>query len=322
MNRNKPLVLAAVALLMAFLAVGCDRLWNDRPGKTNAAWHWVPGGPPYYDWMMSGASIIGQVKIERPTGPQLNAGFQMFGTRKMTKTHVHVATSAIGIPSNVNNWQYKVTHNPAKTQYTQPVAWQSAWDGANKLYVGMYAQFTGGGDCNTWKQIYTWTVTIPYKDVDLPYHIVTFFGQHPNGTYSYWKFKFSGVGPGYDVVDGQWYAGWCMEQTHYMNQNQNYLAVLWSTLEARLPIRLINAGWDNVNYLLNNKHPSATFWDIQAAIWYLLGNGGYPSDPEAQSMVAAALANGDGFKPSGGQLLAVALEPVCERQVVFIELDP
>jgi hypothetical protein len=226
----------------------------------------------------------------------------------------------------VNNWIYKVTHSPSVNAYTQPVAWNPAWDGASKLDVAMYAVFTGGGD-GTWTQKYTWTITYPHKDVDLPQEIIDLVGYHPNGTYSYWKFQFSGIGSGFDVVDGAWYAGWCAEQTKYMNQGQTYQALLWSSLTPSLPIRLRvkragdpGLGWDNVNWILNNKQ--GTFWDVQAAIWYMLGNGGYPSDPDAQAMVAGAITNGDGWLPSGGDLLAVILEPYCDQQMVFIEIDP
>lgn len=327
MNRNRTLVLASVALAMAFLAVGCDRLWNDQPSnqKTNSAWHWVPGGPAFQDWMMSGASIIGQATVARPSYSVLNVGFQMFGTRTMNQTRVKAVVfgNPLGAPST---WPLK-NHSPRVATWTEPVAWDAAWNGANKLSVGMYCQFEGGGDCNTWQQTYTWTVTYPHKDVDLPIDIVNFVGYHPNGSYSYWKFQFSGIGAGFDVVDGAWYAGWCAEQTHYMNQGQSYLAVLWSSLTSPLPIRLRlkragdpGLGWDNVNWILNNKQ--GTFWDVQAAIWYMLGNGGYPSDPDAQAMIAGAIANGDGWLPESGDLLAVVLEPICDRQLVFIELDP
>jgi len=338
MNRNRTLVLASVALAMAFLAVGCDRLWNDQPSnqKTGSSWYWVPGGPAFLDWMMSGSSIVGQAKIERPTNVLLNVGFQMFGTRMMTKNHVHVATSALGVPANVNNYMYKSGVHAGVPVFTAPITWQFAWDSSNKLWIAMYCEFTGGGDCNTWQHTYQWVVNVPHKDVNLTTNVVHFFGQHPGNTptpnYSYWQFKFTGTGNIGDVVDGVFYPGWCAEQTHYMNQNQDYLAVLWSSLYWPLPIRLRLVGayepagttnsWDHVNYLLNNKIAAATFWDTQAAIWYLLGTGAAPGGVNANLMATDAVANGDGFLPGAGQKLAVILEPVCERQLVFIEIDP
>jgi hypothetical protein len=335
MNRSKTLVLVSVALAMAFLAVGCDRLWNSQPSnqKTNSAWYWVPGGPAFQDWMMSGSSIIGQATVARPDPSTLNVTFRMFGTRVMSQTRVKAVVNGNPL-GGVNTWPSK-NHTPSVAMWTEPVAWNSSWDGANKLDVGMYCQFTGGGDCNTWQQTYTWTVDEPVKNVTLPEDIVTFHGSHPGNVptpnYSYWQFMFTNVPPPMgDIMPNVWYAGWCAEQTHYMNQGQDYLAVLWSSLQHPLPLRLHlyrngdnlwPYGWDNVNWILNNKQ--GTFWDVQAAIWYVLGNGGYPSSIAGQAMANGAVANGDGWLPTHtGDLIAVMLEPVCERQLVFIELDP
>lgn len=343
MNRNKTLVLASVALAMAFLAVGCDRLWNDQPSnqKVNSAIVWVPGAPEQVNQIMNGASSIGQCGIVRPHPDYLNTRVTMGGTRRMGKLHVHVVPQGNLVPANVNNWEYKRTFSPRVQQYIQQVAWRPEFTAANKLDVWIYIEFENGGDCLTWKGKFTWTVSIPIKSLTLPDYEVQFKGLHPGNVpgpnYSYWQFIFQGVGGGYDIQDGVWYPGWCAEQTHYMNQNQWYWAVLWpSTYTGIWPIRLrlgIGAdklakpyGWDNVNWILNNRvYPSGveTFWDVQAAIWYVLGNGGFPADNEAQILANGAVAAGNGYLPNAvNSKMAVILEPVCERQLVFVEIDP
>jgi hypothetical protein len=323
MNRNKPLVLVAVALLMVFFAVGCDRLWNQPAGeKTHSAWHWAPGGPAFTDPMMAGATQIGTAKIERPTPSPLLVGFTMNGTRKMSKTCVHVCAGNLNPPSSVNSWAYKTTHSPRVASKVYNIAWNQAWVFGGKITVGMYCEYENNLDCKTWKKIYKWTVTIPYKELDLPPNPVEFRGWHPNGTYSYWKVEFRGVPAGYDISNyPPYYDGWCAEQTTYMYQNTWYWCQPWSALSPALPARCQNAGWDNVCYLLNNK--LGTFWDQQAAIWYLLGNGGYPSTVPAQTMVAQANANGDGWKPlNAGDLIAVVLDVPVNQQLIFVEVDP
>jgi hypothetical protein len=64
--------------------------------------------------------------------------------------------------------------------------------------------------------------------------------------------------------------------------------------------------WDQVNYLLNNKQGTPN--DVQAAIWMLIwGSSQYTVTAAAQAMIDDASANGPGFCPGPGEVLAVLL---------------
>lgn len=125
---------------------------------------------------------------------------------------------------------------------------------------------------------------------------------HP-GTTSFFNIVLSGVGAGFDVTDGFVYAGWCMEDN--LNANSSPV-VLYSSYDPALPGNLGGVSWDRVNYILNHKQGTAQ--DVQAALWSLtLGSFSYPVTPAATAMLNDAAANGNGFVPGPGQIVAVIL---------------
>jgi hypothetical protein len=75
-----------------------------------------------------------------------------------------------------------------------------------------------------------------------------------------------------------------------------------------------------VNYIINHKQ--GTVNDIQAAIWYFVNGGFMPSTPAGQAMVNDALANGEGFYPGTGGMLAVLCLLGNRVQLTFVEIDP
>ena len=120
-----------------------------------------------------------------------------------------------------------------------------------------------------------------------------------------------------------------MEEDVLVIPRENYTATMYSSfdpdLETKCPI-CYDEDWDKVNYIINNKHPSATRLEIQAAIWCFIDSGNCTlSSPIAQQMITQANLYGNNFKPLAGQLLAIIIKPdyaTSKRQLTFIEVDP
>lgn len=141
------------------------------------------------------------------------------------------------------------------------------------------------------------------------------------GANSYLDTTLSNVPPGYDVTNGT-YPGWCTDKNAWISPNPTYTVTLHSSYELGLPAHLQDEDWDMVNYILNHKHPNADLYDIQDAIWYFIGGGSYPSDAEAIAMVEDALANGEGFVPAVGQVVAVICDagPRVQQSIIEVEV--
>jgi hypothetical protein len=150
---------------------------------------------------------------------------------------------------------------------------------------------TGGGPCI----------------VDLPSDPVTMSAYYSYDD-SFFKTTLSGVPPGYDVTNGV-YNGWCIDYGTPMPINISILVNLFSSYCP--PVHLDHANWSYVNYLINNKQ-SDYYNDTQTAIWYFINLGPWTVAPTpiGQNMVNDALANGAGFVPGPGQLVAVLCDPV------------
>lgn len=338
MKRTRLLVFAA-AVVLAFFAVGCDRLWETSPTdyETSTAWYWVTA-PDTQQLYISNNTAIGRVIVWNTT-ESLFVRYEVNTGWRILNTNMHVDTSLAGIPQRrgnpvINQFDHRTTHNPPVRYYQYRLPKKVWWTVGTKLFVAAYARveragldaraawagqnpFPGG----TFSRYFKTEFDPAYRDASLPQTTVMMRGWSTNGSYSYWRFQLAGVPTGYDIYDGYW-NGWCAEQTTYMYPNTWYEVTPWSTLKSGIPRRCRNTGWDNVNYLLNHKHPNATLWDIQAAIWYLLGNGGYPTDAEARAMADDAQQNGDGFIPTPGDKIAVVLDCPSNLQLVFMEVTP
>lgn len=157
-----------------------------------------------------------------------------------------------------------------------------------------------------------------------------------DGTDSYFLTTLSGIPAGEDISDGT-YLGWCVDTSHVMPRSTNLIVTLYSSLAP--PASLSSQAWDMVNYVLNHKLGGKI--DIQAAIWYFIkldpawttpgyyaydpyGDnryGGNPPSADTLAMVADALANGAGYTPGPGDVLAVICVPVdSNNQISIVEL--
>ena len=143
---------------------------------------------------------------------------------------------------------------------------------------------------------------------------------------------FSNIVGSFDVANGVAYPGWCLEDAHLENSNS---VTLLSSYATNLPTNLatytdplipavalgqVSLGdpvpWDKLNYLLNHKPAAAdgtVARNTQAAVKLLMW--GANTDPiisptslaVVQAAVADANANGSGFVPAPGQIIAVIL---------------
>jgi hypothetical protein len=150
--------------------------------------------------------------------------------------------------------------------------------------------------------------------LNLPVVPVT-MAAYKNDPISKFSIVLSNVPAGYDVYNRA-YLGWCIEEFIFLTEGVEYDVYLYSSYDPALPVALQDDDWDMVNYILNHKQGDAI--DIQNATWYFIDGGNMPSSSEGQAMVNDALANGEGFIPEPGQVIAV----ICadETQNVIIEL--
>ena len=165
----------------------------------------------------------------------------------------------------------------------------------------------------------------PDKIWNLPTGTITVVmasGAHPGTSNNYFDLTLSGVGTGYDIIDGVW-PGWCVDEHIYIYYNTQYTANVYSSYDPNLPSWATDdEQWDYINYILNHKAAGATYVDIQSAIWYFSEAGNSVPGGLAGDMVNDALANGTGFRPSSGEFGAIILAIGTNVQLVFIEVDP
>lgn len=143
-------------------------------------------------------------------------------------------------------------------------------------------------------------------ELNLPATIVRI--EVSDGTESYFDTELSEVPSGYDVTNGT-YLGWCVDTTAAMARSPATHAVkLYSS--GNPPGGLAGERWDMVNYILNHKQGAAE--DIQQAIWYFvhMDSSYTPTRTMAWTIVNDTLANGDGFVPEYGQIIAVICYPM------------
>jgi hypothetical protein len=132
------------------------------------------------------------------------------------------------------------------------------------------------------------------------------------------------------------YLGWCVDVPDPIGAaSTSYSALMFSSCDTNLDAELQALGyqypgsvyvsplvWNEINYILNNKN-GATFYDIQVAIWTLIGG---PIDPEevvsppfppwtqsaVNQLLAAAVKNAPLWKwqPQPGNVIAVVVAEI------------
>jgi hypothetical protein len=143
--------------------------------------------------------------------------------------------------------------------------------------------------------------------------------EQPASWPAFFKIELSEVGTGFDVSDGI-YNGWCIDYGTPITSG----VLLNVTLNSSYcpPPHLDVPGWNEINYILNNKIGDRM--DIQIAIWNFINLGPTPTPAitaNAQIMIDGANAN-PGFIPGPGEIIAVICDPVPHHdfQFTFIEV--
>lgn len=183
-------------------------------------------------------------------------------------------------------------------------------------FVEIQIPKTYWAECNDWAYrvssqlcggYYPCIVSLPSSPVTAEIH---------NGTESYFNTTLSSVPPGYDVEDSA-YLGWCIEFGTPANSSPHPTKLFSSYCP---PISLQHENWSKVNYILNNKPCGATKMDIQKAIWYFMNFGSMdppsPDTPVSKDLVNDTIANGDGFIPEPGDVVAVICDPQDQCPVI------
>jgi hypothetical protein len=142
--------------------------------------------------------------------------------------------------------------------------------------------------------------------LNLPSTLVTIIVTE--GNESHFNEVLSNVPEGYDVTNAT-YLGWCIDASTTMTRNETFGGQLYSSLSPPAG-NWSTARWDVVNYILNHKQGNNT--DTQQAIWFFINNTisfQQTLTPAANATVEDALANGTGFSPNPGQIVAGIVFP-------------
>ena len=143
------------------------------------------------------------------------------------------------------------------------------------------------------------TSSVTIEIVNLTYH------EYP------FSIELSDVDSGFDVSNNS-YVGWCVDAQHNSDRGVKHDFMLYSSYDVDAPLPAEE--WDMINYILNNK--LGTGADVQAAIWYFVNarnyywpTSGFTPSIETETMIANALAEGEGYTPSEGDYFAVVAIP-------------
>jgi len=349
MKRTRLLAVLAIAMVAGLLFTGCQDPM-DFDSDANIAWHWV--SQPVVHTLWAGQHINAGTVTVWSTEETLFVRYDMAENWWLEETHAHVAQTLKGIPQTKKGnpipgqFEFKDDWDPRVKTCTYAIPVRTGWEPPVCLYIATHAvavemvngtvkqrQTGWAGDREfpgkNWALYFKYCRRLDRKDVTLPTEWVTMVAHNTSknpGAESYWLVTLSDVpgDPGdYDVWNGDW-LGWCGEMWVGLTPDVPYSIRLWSSILPGLPPRLQHDRWDNINYLLNHKHPDATAMDIQTAIWLIRGDlkvlpTGYPLSLE---MYNDAMLNGNDWYPGSGDWIAVILETPERVQLCFIEVDP
>ncbi len=308
---------------------------------------------------------VGQVTVWND-GDNLYVEYETNEEWCIIETHLEVATSLEGIAQTKKGnpkpgqFTYSSSHELFTSEYTYTIPLE--WEYDTELFIAAHAvvvnsdniitlttdsnlgvatvsycmQETAWGDGydfpgRNWATYFIYELQELYRPLNLPTDPIG-IRIYSGIVGSYYDMQLYQVGDGYDIEDGYW-MGWTPDSRSQFPVH-DCLALAYSSCDPNLPYWLIyDENWDYVNYLLNNKDPTASWEEIQAAIWYFtevdhanLGECYYwYFTLKSQAMIDDTLANGAGFQPSQGQVVAVILAVVTPGfpetvPLVFIEV--
>lgn len=274
----------------------------------------------------------------------LHVTYSTAGDWVITEVHLAIAPSPDLFPQTrsgnprVGRFALQAAFDPPVTEWTFDIDLESqGYQVGDLVYVAahatvqlwenglLYQEETAWGEGEpfggrNWAMYFSHEVQPCFKEARLPEGKVKMKEMSYYGPVSYFTTKLDSVPAGdYDVTNGL-YPGWSADQFVYIPAGMWFRPFLRSSYDP--PEHAAAIDWPRVNYILNNTHPGATWLDIQMAIWFFTDGGAYPVDPEAQAMVDEALANGEGYHPGEGGIVAVICDLGAGEQLTFIEVDP
>lgn len=128
------------------------------------------------------------------------------------------------------------------------------------------------------------------------------------------------------------YAAWCVDVDLSLGADECFDYNVYSSYAELPPGAFENPeNFDLINWIVNQDFISLgyTFGDIQWAIWELLDDqnciacsflGNDWSPEKGQEIVDAALANGEGYEPGAGEVMAVVLLPTGRTQSIIVTI--
>jgi hypothetical protein len=233
----------------------------------------------------------------------------------ITKTHVHVATAWEAIPQKNGNpipGQFAYKNNYANVNETPPLAIPllDEWEIGETLYIAAHADVEIAGGLDGIEMYLPDTVTMSVA--------------HPGGS-SYFNVTITDT-----ILDGT-YSGWCVDTEQTITPGSTYTANVYSSYETISGLVDKSENMDLVNWVLNQHYVGQdvqdafpgtlctgiiTYGDVQRAIWTLIENTQSTSglgpweQCRVDEIVAAAEANGEGYEPGCGDIVAIILAPV------------
>jgi hypothetical protein len=268
--------------------------------------------------------VLGQKKVDVGDLEVWNDGVNLYvryvlsdTSWGITQTHLHIAIAddGDGIPQKKGNpipghFDYQMNHDPSVTEETYVIP-LGDWTPGTVLDIAAHAVGCQPG------------TTI--VENSLPAQVMLSV-VHPGmmfGGPSYFDVTISGG----TQLDGM-HDGWCVDAERGIDDGTSHIADVYSSYESLPdidpPLVDYPENLDLMNWVLNQGYvgqssPSGgtyTYSDVQRAIWELIddnpdaGTGlGDWSQARVDEIVAAAIANGEGFVPGCGDVMAIILLP-------------
>ena len=251
---------------------------------------------------------------------------------KIDESHVDIQYLPENFPATkkgnfkIGKFEYSTPTSATSTQHYYNIADGWVVDGCGSLVIAVHAVvYKGCGEEAQWETAWgngepfggNWQMYINFpccKYPDYPTGIDLKMWWTHWGAESYWDVTILEDGSydldDYDNIDYDTYVGWCVDRWHTMTTGSQLADLIdpwdWDpTIE-----------WDKINWIINHRDGYSR-QEVQDAIWYY--TDGIAPSGNAAVLKAAAEANGEGFRPSVGQMFAIVVDTL---QGNIIELDP
>ena len=328
----KKLFLLIPALLLAgILFSACQESINEpTPISENTRLFALGEDPDVYPLYAGQSILVGEVQVWNDEAlTNLYVKFVITDPDWcLEETHVAVATSEELIPQKNGNpipgqFPYKEEHNcVGEYEYEIPLPAGTLCE--DLLVIATHAVVRLVEPCD-------YEADLPGFEDALPDQ-VTMKVQYPYGGGPAY-FPVTTVTGG-TILDGT-YLGWCVDIGNTIGNNTNYTVDVYSSYES-LPTGIVDKpeNLDQVNWIVNQGFVGQasvcggnyTYGDVQRAIWTVVDDNlstsglGSWAQCRVDEILAAAVADGEGFVPECGDVVAVIFAPVGANQVIIAQV--